>query len=107
MTIDHEHRNQVGERLLEIRGQRDQRAFAETVESVQQTISKYERGEIPRSWLFLARLRTEEGVDLNYLLTGRRMRSESGAPRNGGSKGENDRPSEGENGRRLHIAGEH
>ena len=58
----------VGKRLQSVRGTRDQRTFAEAVESVQQTISKYERGEIPRSWLFLARLRTEEGVDLNRLL---------------------------------------
>lgn len=60
----------VGRRLQRIRGTRDQRTFAEAVESVQQTISKYERGEIPRSWMFLARLHAEEGVDLNRLLTG-------------------------------------
>lgn len=60
----------VGRRLQRIRGTRDQRTFAEAVDSVQQTISKYERGEIPRSWMFLARLHGEEGVDLNRLLTG-------------------------------------
>ncbi|HUP00914.1 MAG TPA: hypothetical protein VM737_05265 [Gemmatimonadota bacterium] len=65
-----EHRLAVGKRLQTVRGTRDQRTFAEAVDSVQQTISKYERGEIPRSWLFLARLRTEEGVDLNQLLAG-------------------------------------
>jgi hypothetical protein len=37
----------------------------------QQTWSKYEGGEIPDSWLLLARLRDDEGVDLNALLTGR------------------------------------
>jgi transcriptional regulator with XRE-family HTH domain len=63
-------RTEVGQRLQEIRGRRDQRTFAEAVESVQQTISKYERGEIPRSWLFLARLAEAEGIDLNRLLTG-------------------------------------
>lgn len=63
-------RQAVGQRLQAIRGQRDQRTFADAVDSVQQTISKYERGEIPRSWLFLARLRAEEGVDLNRLLSG-------------------------------------
>ncbi len=62
-------RREVGRRLQQVRGNRDQRSFAETVDSVQQTISKYERGEIPRSWLFLARLHAEEGVDLNRLLT--------------------------------------
>ena len=58
-------RQDVGQRLQEIRGRRDQRTFAEAVASVQQTISKYERGEIPRSWLFLARLAEAEGIDLN------------------------------------------
>jgi transcriptional regulator with XRE-family HTH domain len=78
-----ETRQEVGLRLQEIRGRRDQRTFAEAVDSVQQTISKYERGEIPRSWLFLARLAEAEGIDLNRLLTGR------GAPgsTNGGGNG--------------------
>ena len=64
-------RKEVGHRLQEIRGRRDQRTFAEAIDSVQQTISKYERGEIPRSWLFLARLAEVEGIDLNRLLTGK------------------------------------
>ena len=68
---EREIRTEVGQRLQEIRGRRDQRTFAEAVDSVQQTISKYERGEIPRSWLFLARLAEAEGIDLNRLLTGR------------------------------------
>ena len=63
-----EMRNEIGRRLQEIRSNRDQRTFADNVDSVQQTISKYERGEVPRSWLFLARLAAEEGVDLNTLL---------------------------------------
>ena len=68
----------MGRRLQEIRGSRDQRTFAEAVDSVQQTISKYERGEIPRSWLFLARLAEEEGVDLNRLVLGERQNRRSG-----------------------------
>lgn len=68
---DKDLRIEVGKRLQEVRAGRDQRTFAEAVDSVQQTISKYERGEIPRSWLFLARLRDDEGVDLNRLLTRR------------------------------------
>lgn len=67
---DKDLKTEVGRRLQEIRGGRDQRSFAEAIDSVQQTISKYERGEIPRSWLFLARLAEEEGVDLNRLLLG-------------------------------------
>jgi len=53
-----------------VRGHRDQRSFAAAIDSRQQTISKYERGNIPSNWRFLARL-AEEGVDLNRLLTGR------------------------------------
>ena len=78
-----ETRNAVGRRLQEIRGRRDQRTFAEAVDSVQQTISKYERGEIPRSWLFLARLAEAENIDLNQLLTGQEKRSSG----NGDGKG--------------------
>lgn len=63
-------RLEIGRRLQQIRGTRDQRTFAEAVGSVQQTISKYERGEIPRSWLFLARLVEQENVELGWLLTG-------------------------------------
>jgi transcriptional regulator with XRE-family HTH domain len=47
----------------------DQRDFAHRLAVVQQTVSKYERGDIPRSWDFLARLHDEEGIDLNDLLT--------------------------------------
>jgi transcriptional regulator with XRE-family HTH domain len=63
-------RLEIGRRLQQTRGARDQRTFAEAVGSVQQTISKYERGEIPRSWLFLSRLAEQENVDLNWLLAG-------------------------------------
>jgi transcriptional regulator with XRE-family HTH domain len=59
----------VGARLREIRGPRDQRAFAQRLAVPQQTVSKYEGGAIPRSWDFLARLHDEEGIDLNDLLT--------------------------------------
>lgn len=76
-------RNEVGRRLQEIRGRRDQRTFAEAIDSVQQTISKYERGEIPRSWLFLARLAEAENIDLNHLLTGREKRSSGNGDGNG------------------------
>ena len=78
MIYRDEYRLTVGQRLQGIRGARDQRTFADAVDSVQQTISKYERGEIPRSWLFLARLGAQEGVDLNELLAGFSAREESG-----------------------------
>lgn len=80
-------RTEVGQRLQEIRGGRDQRTFAEAVESVQQTISKYERGEIPRSWLFLARLAEAEGIDLNRLLTGHRVGGSTNGAGNGWGHG--------------------
>ncbi|HYO47504.1 MAG TPA: helix-turn-helix transcriptional regulator [Gemmatimonadota bacterium] len=80
---DKEIRQEVGQRLQEIRGRRDQRTFAEAVDSVQQTISKYERGEIPRSWIFLARLAEAEGIDLNRLLTGHSVSRSGNGDRNG------------------------
>jgi transcriptional regulator with XRE-family HTH domain len=83
---DKEMRQEVGQRLQEIRGHRDQRTFAEAVDSVQQTISKYERGEIPRSWLFLARLAQAEGIDLNRLLTGNRSPASANGAGNGWSR---------------------
>ena len=84
---DKDMRLEVGQRLQEIRGRRDQRTFAEAVDSVQQTISKYERGEIPRSWLFLARLAESEGIDLNRLLTGESATRPSGNGNGWGSVG--------------------
>ncbi|MDX1661723.1 MAG: helix-turn-helix transcriptional regulator [Gemmatimonadota bacterium] len=102
--MNDDQRVEVGKRLQKIRGSRDQRTFADAVDSVQQTISKYERGEIPRSWLFLARLAEEEGVDLNRLLTGD---PNGGAPKgapNGGS-GSASEPSRGSNGNGRTYAG--
>lgn len=84
-------RREVGRRLQQIRGNRDQRSFAEAIDSVQQTISKYERGEIPRSWLFLARLHAEEGVDLNQLLADGVGAVEEGGNGRGGEQGSNGR----------------
>lgn len=63
---------QVATRLRLIRGGRDQRDFAPATRVVQQTVSKYERGDIPRSWDFLSRLHDEHNVDLNALLSRRR-----------------------------------
>ena len=85
MIYRDEYRLTVGQRLQGIRGARDQRTFADAVDSVQQTISKYERGEIPRSWLFLARLGAQEGVDLNELLAGFSAGEDSG--QEGGGNG--------------------
>lgn len=84
-------RLEIGRRVQQIRGTRDQRTFAEAIGSVQQTISKYERGEIPRSWLFLARLVAQENIDLGWVLTGHAGRAGGegvgeGLETNGGEK---------------------
>lgn len=89
MDLNSKTRTEVGRRLQKIRGNRDQRSFAEAVDSVQQTISKYERGEIPRSWLFLARLHAEEGVDLNRLLADGLQAAEDGGNGRGREHGDN------------------
>lgn len=59
----------VARRIRERRGKRSQRVFAEQTGSRQQTVSKYEREEIPESWEWLANLREIEGVDLNEFLS--------------------------------------
>jgi transcriptional regulator with XRE-family HTH domain len=84
MMYSKDQRLEIGRRLQQTRSTRDQRTFAEAVGSVQQTISKYERGEIPRSWLFLSRLAEQENVDLNWLLAGFAAPSESEGPETNG-----------------------
>jgi transcriptional regulator with XRE-family HTH domain len=66
-----ETKGMVAARLLSIRGPRYQEAFASRLGLSQAALSKYERGLIPKSWLFLQRLHDDEGVDLNALLTSR------------------------------------
>lgn len=62
---------QIGKCLRKIRGYRSQRDFANDIGSTQQAVSKYERGDIPSSWLLLARLVEQEGWDLSELFTGK------------------------------------
>jgi len=69
-SADLQQMREIGKRLKELRGGSNQRDFAGRTGGVQQTISKYERGEIPRSWLFLARL-AEANIDITELLTGK------------------------------------
>lgn len=59
----------IADRLRQTRGLRSQVAFAARLGVAQQSWSKYERGDIPDAWLLLTRLRDDEGVDLNALLT--------------------------------------
>ncbi len=64
-----EHKKAIAGRLREIRGPRTQVAWSDAIRAVQQTVSKYEAGDIPSSWLFLARLHDRDGIDLNALLS--------------------------------------
>jgi len=59
----------VADRLKEVRGPRPQEWIAGRGGVHQQTYWRYERGRIPGSWRFLSKLRDEEGIDLNELLT--------------------------------------
>lgn len=65
-----EDKKEIGERLREYRrlGGQTQADFAAMVGSPQQTVSKYERGVVPSSWLFLSEL-SNQGIDLNELLS--------------------------------------
>lgn len=58
----------IAKRLQDQRGRRSQEVFSRSTTVTQQMISRYERGQIPSSWLFLAELRRNEGLDLNELL---------------------------------------
>lgn len=69
IDVVEEFKSRVADKLVAARGPRNQRNFAHRIGTAQQTLSKYETGDIPRNWFFLARLHDEEGVDLNALLT--------------------------------------
>lgn len=60
----------IGQRLRTVRGPRPLAAMAERVDCSIQQISNMEKGAVPTSYLWLARLREEEGIDLNWLLCG-------------------------------------
>lgn len=61
----------IGRRLVESRGTETQVDFAESIGVVQPTLSYYERGLVPQSWLTLRRM-VETGIDANWLLTGKK-----------------------------------
>lgn len=63
-----EHKREIGRRLEKVRAPRSQASYARKIDVIQQTWSNYESGRIPDSWLFLAKLADDEGVDLNDLL---------------------------------------
>lgn len=63
------HRALIAKRLQGTRGLRSQTLFADKLGMPPQTLSKYESGRIPSTWLVLTRLHDVEGIDLNALLT--------------------------------------
>jgi transcriptional regulator with XRE-family HTH domain len=69
-----EFRRALARRLREARGDLTQAQLAEITRYTQQMISRYEGGRIPKSFWFLAGLSGEAGVDVNYILTGKRRR---------------------------------
>ena len=74
-----EFRRGLARRLKSARGELTQADVAELTRFTQQMISRYESGRVPRALWFLANL-SRAGLDVNWLLTGRR-RSRPGARR--------------------------
>ena len=68
-----EFRKTLADRLRRARGELSQAQLAELSRHTQQMISRYENGRVPRSFWFLAGL-SEAGIDVGWLLTGRRRR---------------------------------
>ncbi|CAN5235670.1 MAG: helix-turn-helix transcriptional regulator [Gemmatimonadetes bacterium] len=69
-----EFRKAVARRIREARADLTQAQLAEITSYTQQMISRYESGRIPKSFWFLAGLSQEAGLDVDYLLTGKRRR---------------------------------
>ncbi|HUP00484.1 MAG TPA: helix-turn-helix transcriptional regulator [Gemmatimonadota bacterium] len=69
-----EFRKQLAGRLREARGELTQAQLAEITRYTQQMISRYESGRIPKSFWFLAGLSGAAGLDVDYVLTGKRRR---------------------------------
>ena len=73
-----EFRKGVAERLRGARGELTQAQLAEITKYTQQMISRYESGRVPKAFWFLAGLSENAGLDVNYILTGRRRRKPGG-----------------------------
>lgn len=68
----------VAERLRGARGELTQAQLAEITKYTQQMISRYESGRVPKAFWFLAELSADAGLDVDYILTGRRRRKPGG-----------------------------
>jgi transcriptional regulator with XRE-family HTH domain len=66
-------RNGMADRVRHARGDLSQDQLAELTRYTQQMISRYENGRIPKAFWFLAGL-SEAGIDVDWLLTGRRRK---------------------------------
>lgn len=66
-------RKELADRLRRARGDLSQDQLAELTRYTQQMISRYENGRVPKAFWFLAGL-SEAGIDVDWLLTGRRRR---------------------------------
>jgi len=69
-----EFREGVAARLRSARGDLTQAQLAALTDYTQQMISRYENGRIPRSYWYLAGLSERTGLDVDYVLTGKRRR---------------------------------
>lgn len=71
----------IGRRIQRARGDLSQRELGAALGYLQPHISRYERGEVPGSYRFLAGLAAFFGADLNWLLTGKAARSREAVER--------------------------
>ncbi|MFN2383780.1 MAG: helix-turn-helix domain-containing protein [Gemmatimonadota bacterium] len=69
-----EFRKTTAQRLRRARGELTQAQLGDITEYSQQMISRYESGRIPKAYWYLAGL-SKAGVDIDFILTGRRRRS--------------------------------
>ena len=69
-----EFRDGFAKRLRAARGDLTQAQLAALTDYTQQMVSRYESGRVPRAYWFLAGLSEKTGLDVDYLLTGRRRR---------------------------------
>lgn len=73
-TSFEEFREGMAARLRAARGNMTQAELAALTDYTQQMISRYENGRIPRSYWYLAGLSGQVGLDVDYILTGKRRR---------------------------------
>lgn len=63
---------EIGRRIAEARGEWSQQAFAAHMGISQSTLSTLERGLVPQAVTFLRTLALKGGLDLNYIVAGKK-----------------------------------